>query len=355
MMNDEERRKVFWLLQKYSSYTAWNALANAYYEFSDAWMIAIRSANWSSAAEEENDRDWTKTILDGRIAFEKGLPLLKKGDKSVFCYRSNGYLGETADTYELLVKIMNPNEYVLDWMKNKNDVENAYSKYFSSIKGLFGILERSSNVYPAGWGSGWIFKDVYQPFDFPIFLGVAPSPMYITVETGAEVPFDGIYEPEWGAAASAVNGFFNKLKSTLSSPPSLMGSGNSNTGPVERLANVGCMNYLLANTTAPQYQDGERDKPMPVTWRLVWKDERYLDGTIPEEEKEYLAVRDATQSSVNPDAISIRVEARKSCPQTGYYFTPAQTNSRRLFKQGDIMPSLGGDYGMTIWQWDEQQ
>jgi hypothetical protein len=134
-----------------------------------------------------------------------------------------------------------------------------------------------------------------------------------------------------------------------------MDGGSTGTQPIQRLAHIGCMNYLLAGTSAPQYQDGERDKPMPVTWRLVWKDERYLDGTIPEEEKDYLAVRDATQSSVNPDAISIRVEAGKSCPQTGYYFTPAQTNSRRLFKQGDIMPSLGGDYGMTIWQWDEKQ
>lgn len=35
---------------------------------------------------------------------------------------------------------------------------------------------------------------------------------------------------------------------------------------------------------------------------------------------------------------------------------PARTTlSRRYFQTGDSMPSLGGDYGVTIWQWDENQ
>jgi Domain of unknown function (DUF1911) len=53
--------------------------------------------------------------------------------------------------------------------------------------------------------------------------------------------------------------------------------------------------------------------------------------------------------------IALRAMAGQTCPRDGYYFTPAQTNSRRHFKQGDTMPSLGGDYGVTIWQWDMQQ
>jgi hypothetical protein len=39
------------------------------------------------------------------------------------------------------------------------------------------------------------------------------------------------------------------------------------------------------------------------------------------------------------------------CPRDGEWEAPAQTNSRRIFKQGQIMPSFGGDYGQTIWQW----
>lgn len=54
-------------------------------------------------------------------------------------------------------------------------------------------------------------------------------------------------------------------------------------------------------------------------------------------------------------AVGLRCEAGQPCPRTGYWFTPAKADSRRRFDQGKTMPSLGGDYGVTIWQWDERQ
>jgi hypothetical protein len=71
------------------------------------------------------------------------------------------------------------------------------------------------------------------------------------------------------------------------------------------------------------------------------------------DEFEDLAELEAAETKAETQRI--RVQGGQKCPKTGYYFTPAQTNSRRHFKQGDTMPSLGGDYGVTIWQWDEQQ
>jgi len=50
-----------------------------------------------------------------------------------------------------------------------------------------------------------------------------------------------------------------------------------------------------------------------------------------------------------------RCEAGQPCPRAGFWFTPAQANSRRHFKAGEVMPSVGGDYGATIWQWDQTQ
>ncbi|PKO36090.1 MAG: hypothetical protein CVU33_20245 [Betaproteobacteria bacterium HGW-Betaproteobacteria-6] len=49
------------------------------------------------------------------------------------------------------------------------------------------------------------------------------------------------------------------------------------------------------------------------------------------------------------------VPAGTPCPETGWWFTPAQSASRRYFKQGETMPSLGGDYGLTFWQWSPDQ
>jgi len=49
------------------------------------------------------------------------------------------------------------------------------------------------------------------------------------------------------------------------------------------------------------------------------------------------------------------VPANQPCPEVGWWFTPAQANSRRYFKQGEVMPSVGGDYGLTFWQWSPDQ
>lgn len=53
--------------------------------------------------------------------------------------------------------------------------------------------------------------------------------------------------------------------------------------------------------------------------------------------------------------IRLRCEANKPCPREGYWFTPAHPNSRRRFQHGEVMPEFKGDYGTTIWQWDEDE
>lgn len=50
-----------------------------------------------------------------------------------------------------------------------------------------------------------------------------------------------------------------------------------------------------------------------------------------------------------------RCEAGERCPREGWWFTPASSGGRRHFKLGEVMPAVGGDYGQTIWQWDEHQ
>lgn len=56
-----------------------------------------------------------------------------------------------------------------------------------------------------------------------------------------------------------------------------------------------------------------------------------------------------------PKTDRLRCEAGQPCPREGFWFTPAQVGSRRLFKTGELMPEVGGDYGATIWQWDPTQ
>ncbi|HEY0817931.1 MAG TPA: hypothetical protein VGD46_04080, partial [Rhizobacter sp.] len=56
-----------------------------------------------------------------------------------------------------------------------------------------------------------------------------------------------------------------------------------------------------------------------------------------------------------PPEPRLRCDALQPCPKAGFWFTPAQAGSRRYFKTGELMPDLGGDYGATIWQLDQNQ
>lgn len=52
----------------------------------------------------------------------------------------------------------------------------------------------------------------------------------------------------------------------------------------------------------------------------------------------------------------MRVDGGQHCPQAGYWFTPAKADSRRYFKESEIMPTFEGSaYGATIWQWSPDQ
>jgi hypothetical protein len=51
----------------------------------------------------------------------------------------------------------------------------------------------------------------------------------------------------------------------------------------------------------------------------------------------------------------IRIEGGQTCPEAGFYFTPAKADSRRRFAKGEIMPVFDTQYGKTIWQWDVKQ
>ncbi|MFK3774149.1 PoNe immunity protein domain-containing protein [Pseudomonas sp. NPDC089406] len=51
-----------------------------------------------------------------------------------------------------------------------------------------------------------------------------------------------------------------------------------------------------------------------------------------------------------------KVYAGQPCFRTGYWFSPAQSNSRRFFTAGEIMPEFkGSSWGATIWYWSGEE
>lgn len=52
----------------------------------------------------------------------------------------------------------------------------------------------------------------------------------------------------------------------------------------------------------------------------------------------------------------LKVKGGELCPQTGYWQTPAQPESRQYFQQGDILPTLVElDWGEVYWYWNSDK
>jgi len=87
---------------------------------------------------------------------------------------------------------------------------------------------------------------------------------------------------------------------------------------------------------------GQANTKRPCNWLFVEMIDGEFDDTADDEE--------AAPAMRRPN-----VPAGQPCPESGWWFTPAQPGSRRYFKVGSTMPSLGGDYGDTFWQWSPDQ
>ncbi|MBD5801300.1 hypothetical protein AZOA_07130 [Azoarcus sp. Aa7] len=83
----------------------------------------------------------------------------------------------------------------------------------------------------------------------------------------------------------------------------------------------------------------------PCTWYFV----EMIDGEYDEDDK--AVGNPLTVANGHPP----NVPAGQPCPAAGWWFSPAQASSRRYFKEGELMPALGGDYGDTYWQWSPDQ
>jgi len=97
-----------------------------------------------------------------------------------------------------------------------------------------------------------------------------------------------------------------------------------------------------------------------VTWLLNIDDTSYREKDFyPRDLVDYARLHASSPQATDPSTaaapIRLRCEAGQPCPRAGFWFTPAQAGSRRLFKESEVMPSVGGDYGATIWQWDQNQ
>lgn len=346
------RCRQFWMLKKWSSYAVWDRSAKAFDEFVKAYEEAVATWPEGEAPPEYNLR----FAYEVQEMFALGLPLLRKGDRSVWLERDGGYLyraesaafnamdGVTCERSNRETGGEHGQPYYPVWTPRLEQLRLLKEK--ALISGASHVCERTASY--SDWKPTAYFDHEFDQWAIddnaefnsqydgrvPLICPETPLPTSVLIESGERVTHDGIWE-------QVVPGL----------------------APGQTVA----LNYFVKGAQAPWIDvfneaDGPGQQTTQATsWRLIWEDTRYRDGMIPDE-SEYLKDYSAEPEPVIPSVPATvepqtgRVGANQPCPQAGYWWTPAKENSRHYFDRGEAMPDFpDSSYGATIWYWDQQQ
>jgi hypothetical protein len=284
---------------------AWETMLKYAEHMLDRFMPNLPPDYRKRAQPDQPDIVWGELVLRNFRAtmqsLNDGYVKLSHGDYEALG-RSNGVTGGVRGQ---------TSDYSSAWM---DEVEpGAEAKYYELLfkaDGLAWPIKRTSDSI---WIPGALTTRYAEVINEP--LNAPPSwPTYrlnrqVTVRSGAQVPQTGIYLPD-------VDNSFPALLIKSDDP------------------------WIGETIDAAIYVANGGSSNAPATWTLV---ERVADeSNVP-----------TVHSLVAPTRL--RAEGGQICPQTGYWFTPAKMNSRRHFKEGEVMPVLGSNYDSTIWQWDPDQ
>lgn len=321
MQDESVRRKIFWLLQRISSYSLWRKKRDVFRTFAAAYETAVKT--WSPKDPEMVSADHLTTIYEIQGLYDRGLDELSRGRR--FVWRKD----------EALERAVTRAGYLSDYFyKNPNYWERGgqFLPYPPKVDALARLLRASmyqgddaplevagtSDQFARLQDPEWLlYKSQYNysfyELEFPTFPSVLPEmpkPRGLTIRSGEVVPCDGIWEP--------VN--------------------------VDVMRNAGCFNYFVAQTQAPNLSvAGEDDgnwnlTPVPAHWRLLWEDTRYKDGAVPDESAYFLtSVRERQPRS--PVSVPA-VRTGELCPVSGDWRTEEFGGKTVRVEEGQAMPDM---------------
>lgn len=191
----------------------------------------------------------------------------------------------------------------------------------------------------------------------------------VTAESGKRPIRTGVYVPQDDAYGSLQFGWTGNSDGCLADCQTFNELGLQAVNAVGRdalwsddarlLPIVKQAKYLAAFKELDWFKDPNfLNDPTPATYFLGHKGIAYRPCKwyfVERVEDEYEDDAPEGLAQAQPEQLRGRCVAGQPCSREGFWFTPAQTNSRRFFKAGEVMPELGGDYGTTIWQWDPTQ
>lgn len=369
-MGDDDRARQFWLIERRTSYTAWKRCRDAYAAYVDLMerqckeepigqmgakalerervglenLIAqgVLPPHSINGYERSYQTKWSSATyanaLGGLALYDKGLALLKQGDRSVFQHNSRGFL---EDAYHRA-----DHEYQIYFLGGRNGGDGMvfYGKYVPAMKAALqwgaeqvgfaadGLQsEMADRSAPEVWTDT---REVYDPLEkrkkrvlgcsdkwkreaFHLrALPRVPQPVdEVLVRTGEPCPVFGIYEAQ---------------------------------------VKDGLMVYMCEGEQAYRY--GEPcwypGGGQPITWRLIWEDQRYLDGNIPAEEADYFPeavsppdfsrfIGEELENDWRQDQLIVR-HTGEPATYTGRWAARDDLGGRVFWRKGDPLPMNKG-------------
>lgn len=340
-LNDESARdRAFFLLKKYTSATSLMQAIQLYESFVNDFEREIRKIEKAPAkgiAVGANFEQDLLYFLEYLPPMQRAMPLLANQATRMEAFK----LLRDAIAFDAFIwgrryQEANAGEpgnllYRLGYRWSSAESVDVFGKAAHSgtlMSLLFGTLNKAGRVF---FGKGqnaravmrWTFESIFYDdvpenfipkISFPANLPSCPAKNENSdgqVWSGRTIPVTGIWEP-W---------------------------------PIDPSIGPRCPNYYLAGDIASQYQIEGTDALEDVRWRLIWKDSRYADGTIPYEEQEYFAptppvVRNRRMLTARPGDI---------CPKAGEWFSH-HLNRRVNVQAGEPMPGPEiSKTGAVIW------
>lgn len=202
------------------------------------------------------------------------------------------------------------------WMSDEDEIQ-----YYTLLNKAVLLASNTNTTDCANWSPGTLSTgynennrgSLFPPASWPSYRVAAGA----GVTSGEKVKSPGIYVPDLEGSCAQ---FLHK------------------TTPLAKVF-IG-MKELFAPDTGLKYGEKAEFTKQPCTWKKVERIAQSIQGhTVP------------TLFEQN----SIRIAAGDTCVKAGYYFTPARHDSRRWFELSETMPDFGAAYGVTIWQWDQNQ
>lgn len=367
--SEPEREKIFYWLKKLSSVTAWRRILQFYKAWAEVTENSVRVADergWG--AQTSLPHSEYVLILKCLAHCEEGVRRLGNGDKRVFKFDANGefamawrilsHWSKMLTRIELGESIINE-KHTPQWTQFHTALTHVCQTWGECASE---ILEPRYLEEPALTMYGRWLKREFSAMPFPIQLTAVPDPFdNVFIRTNEWTPYSGIWEP---------------IDTPKPAEPSVMSLFTRVPQPKPPFRAVGTMNYLHGGSKAPQMmlQTANDTFDLNTTWRLLWRDDRYINGTVPEEEAHYqfttpkenppqswIVTQETRRwwtENVGTAAIStppVSVAGGGVCVVAGYYHTLSKIASRRFFKEGELFPEFTSSTFATFWQWDANQ